>query len=363
MNTPLRIYAEHAEEYAAAGLPAFPVDARRKRPAIRGWQDACPEKTRLWLSIQKLGDADGLGVLMGKPSGIVEVDVDSVGDAWVALAVERFGETPVTIKTASAKAKLWYRHRGEGRHIRPISGLPIDVLGAGFTIAPPTWRQDLATGYVFREGGLEYVGVLPPIKSTALDGLLPTGSATVVTGERNIALWRFCMAQARCCDDVEALIDVAETWSAALEAPLPPREVERCARSAWSYEVKGRNFLGLRKPQINEEDKIMDQLFDHPEAYTLFQMFRRWHAGRSSFAISPRAMSEAGSPPWSRHKIERARDLLLERGFIEELASPDKFRRKSGRYKLVNNYPISGHNHYTHFPLPPVASCPWAKER
>jgi hypothetical protein len=96
----------------------------------------------------------------------------------------------------------------------------------------------------------------------------------------------------------------------------------------------------------------MDELIDQPEAYALLQIFRRWHGNRASFAIAPRAMSEAGSPPWSRHKIERAREVLMERGFIEELAAPDKTRRKSGRYRLTNGYPKTGNNHYT--PSPPV---------
>ncbi|MEY8842218.1 bifunctional DNA primase/polymerase, partial [Cribrihabitans sp. XS_ASV171] len=243
MNAPARIYAQHSEAYAAAGLPAFPVDTRHKRPAVKGWQSATPNKARAWASVEKLGGADGLGIVMGKPSGLIEIDVDAVGDAWLAVAVERFGETPITIRTASGKAKLWYRHNGEGRHIRPFEGQPIDVLGSGFTIAPPSWREDLAAFYAFRTGGLEALDQLPSINPEALDTGVQRGAERVTQGQRNDSLWRYCMAQARHCDDVEALIDVAGTWASAFPDPLNRAEVERCARSAWGYETTGRNYL------------------------------------------------------------------------------------------------------------------------
>lgn len=341
------IFGQHAATYADAGLPAFPVDARNKRPSVRGWQNASPRRARTWASIPKLGEADGLGIVMGKPSGLTEIDVDGVGEAWLALAVERFGETPVVIRTASGKAKLWYRHNGEGRHIRPFQGQPIDVLGNGFTIAPPSWREDLAASYAFRSGNLDDIANLPKLRAEALDIAGGRAARRVLSGERNQSLWRYCMAQARYCDCLDDLIDVAQTWAGAFPEPLGASEIDGCARSAWKYQTTGRNYLGVHKPQVTDGDRIMDDLIDQPAAFTLFQMFQRWHSRRPTFAIAPRAMSEAGSPPWSRHRIERARDVLLERGFIEEVAAPDARRRKTGLYRLNSDYPIFGHNHYT----------------
>ena len=134
--------------------------------------------------------------------------------------MQRYGETPVTIRTASGKWKLWYRHNGEGRRIRPLKGLPIDVLGDGFTIAPPSWREDLAASYRFRTGGLVELNRLPAIKAGAFDNGFTRAPEVAATGQRNESLWRYCMAQARHCDDVEALLDVAETWASAFSAQL-----------------------------------------------------------------------------------------------------------------------------------------------
>lgn len=328
--TEARIFAQHAAAYAAAGLPAFPVDPRQKRPAIRGWQKATPARARAWASSPRLGDADGLGILMGAPSGITEIDVDGVGEAWLAAAVERFGETPITIRTASGKHKLWYRHSGEGRRIRPFPDAPVDVLGSGFTIAPPSWREDLGAAYAFRTGGLDALDRLPRIKS--LDaGFRAEG---VRQGERNDNVWRWAMTQARHCDDVAALIDAAATWASAFPDPLGAAEIERCARSAWRYESTGRNFVGLKKPQVTERAREMDELIDQPEAYALFLLLERWHGHRKSFAIAPAAMSEARNPPWHRSRIERARDVLIERGYLVELVEPSRGRKRAGLYRL-----------------------------
>lgn len=95
----------------------------------------------------------------------------------------------------------------------------------------------------------------------------------------------------------------------------------------------------------------MDELIDQPEAYALYQMLRRWHCNRPHFALAPTAMADAGSPPWSRHKIARARDILLERGFIIEVTAPDKQRRKAGRYCFPSPVARIGNNHNT--PSPP----------
>lgn len=348
------IYSHYVGEFTERGIGAFPVDTRAKKPAVSGWQGANTVKAMAWARKPKLADAEGLGIVMGKPTGIVEVDVDAVGPAWLSTAVTRFGETAIVIRTASGKSKLWYRHNGEGRSVRPFQGEPIDILGGGFTIAPPSRRFDLAASYQFISGGLDDIANLPTIPSSAFSGLSERPAEGVRNGERNDALWRWCMAEARNCDDVEALIDVAATWVAGFADPLPAAEIERCARSAWKYEETGRNYLGLKRPQINAGDRIMDALIDQPDALVLYQMFVRWHQNRASFAIAPRAMSEAAIPPWPRGKIARARDILVERGFIEELRAPDQRNRKSGLYRLSSGLPKNGHNHYT--PSPPFLS-------
>lgn len=326
----LGVFGRHAPDYASVGLRPFPVHTRDKRPAVRNWRDPSDRAVSAWA--KRFANADGLGVNMGLQSGVTEIDVDAVGAPMLALATESFGETPIVIQTASGKSKLWYRHNGESRRIRPFGAdVPIDVLGNGYTIAPPSHREDLGASYRFLQGGLEDLKHLPPIRPNALGDLDP---ATVLHGARNVSLWRWCMMEARRCDDAEALIDAAETWAAAMPDRLPLSEVRAAALSAWGYETKGRNFLGLKRPQVTWEDQMQDQLADAPDAFFLLAMFRRWHSSRPSFAIAPSAMSEAHNPPWHRTRIAKARDVLLERGALVEISPPVR-GRAPGRYRLA----------------------------
>ncbi|RJL02365.1 bifunctional DNA primase/polymerase [Paracoccus siganidrum] len=342
----MNVYAQNVAAFADAGLPVFPVNTRDKKPAVRGWQNATPRRARQWAANSRLAESDGIGVVMGKPSGITEVDVDLAGGAWITVAREWFGDTQTIIRTASGKAKLWYRHNGERRRSRIVPGLAIDLLGDGFTIAPPSWRDDLGASYSFVAGGLDDLRRLPTIRAGALDAGFTRAAEAVQRGERNDSLWRYCMTQARHCDDAEALIDVALTWASVFPEPLDAAEVERCARSAWRYESEGRNYLGLRKPQINTGDRIMDDLIhNHGDAYCLYQYLWRWHSNRPTFAIAPKAMSDVGSPAWHRTRIARARDVLLEHGHIEEVSPPIRGHR-AGRYRF-SACRESGHNHNT----------------
>ena len=325
----MSVFVNHMDDYLAAGLSPFPVLTSRKRPAVRGWQQATPRKTEAWR--RSFPDADGIGILMGRASGITEVDIDAPGDAYIALAMETFGPSPIVIQTASGKSKIWYRHNGESRHIRPFAGMPIDLLGGGFSIAPPSRRDDLGTEYRFVQGGLWDLNRLPKMRSDVLPMSEVTG---VRRGERNNAVFMFAMNEARHCDDVETLIDATASWATAIAEPLPKREVEDAARSAWKYQIAGRNFVGKKRPQICEDDRAQDELRDCPDAYFLLKLFQRFHSGRGSFAIAARAMSKAGLPPWHFTKIERARDVLVERGFLA-VVRRNRQGGAAGSYRLM----------------------------
>jgi hypothetical protein len=340
------VFATSAPEYAACGLPVFPVDTRAKRPAVKGWQKAGPRATKAWA--EKFPNADGVGLVMGQRTGLVEVDVDAVGDAPLARALERFGETPVTIRTASGKSKAWYRYSGEKRSIRVPGDMPVDVLGGGYTVAPPSYRADLGAAYHFLTGSLADLRDLPPITRGALsdNDNAPVAEA-VADGTRNINLFMWCMTKARQCRDRDELIEAAITWARALPNPLDSSEVVKTAQSAWRYEQKGRNFVGLKRPQVTSRDEAMDDLKDESDAYFLLDLFYRYHSRRDEFAISPRSMSDAGDPPWHRTRIERARDVLVERGYLQVVERPDKARRRAGRYRLTDCAGIRAQSLYT----------------
>lgn len=328
------VFGTHVSSYIDAGLVPFPVHTRDKKPAVNGWQSATRAKAKAWAA--KLGDADGIGFEMGKPSGIVEVDVDAVGGAYLQRALEKFGPTPIVIETASGKHKLWYRSNGERRLIRPFGvDEPIDILGAGFTIAPPSERSDLGSSYKFLNGGLGDPRDLPTINPGPIADTVPRPVEAVRNGERNNAAFHYAMREARHSDSLEALIDAVLTWSMGMPEPLPESEVERVASSAWGYEIRGVNFVGTKRPQVTSQDIIQDALADAPDAFYLLVMFQRFHSKRPNFVISPRAMSEARNPPWDWKRIARAKDVLLVRGTILVERAPRR-GRLLGLYRIAD---------------------------
>lgn len=207
---------------------------------------------------------------------------------------------------------------------------------------------------VYAEAGLPTFPVdprskKPAVKPTIRADALEMGCGRVAEaareGQRNDTLWRWCMVQARFCDDVDAQIDAAQTWASGMPIPLNPREVVRTARSAWSYETRGKNFVGLRRPQITWTDNAIDDLMDEPDAFVLLQIFQRYHAKKRAFNISPTAMAREKNPPWHRSRIEHARDVLIARGYLAVVREPDALRRLASVYRLT--MPESDNNHYT----------------
>jgi hypothetical protein len=106
-----------------------------------------------------------LGFMTSERNGITVLDVDSTDDRVFADALNRHGDTPVKVQTASGKFHGLYKFNGERRQIRKFGELPIDILGAGvFVVAPPS----LITGkgnYEFIEGGLDDLNRLPTMRN------------------------------------------------------------------------------------------------------------------------------------------------------------------------------------------------------
>ena len=116
------IYAEH-------GIATFPV--KDKKPSIKGYQNiGLRGSTQL---ATKFGGSNAFGFMCGKRSRITILDIDSSHTGDVQEAIKLFGESPVLWRTGSGNHAMAFRFNGEGRHIRPIDGVPLDLLGGGLS--------------------------------------------------------------------------------------------------------------------------------------------------------------------------------------------------------------------------------------
>ena len=235
-NYAVNDFREWQADYAAHNIPTFPVGPD-KRPMVRHYSKfGLIGSTKI---ASKFADATAIGFMCGKRSGITVLDVDSKDERILADAVSRHGQTPIVARSGSGNFQAWYRHAGERRLIRPRPDVPIDILGAGFVVGPPS---EVTKGrYEFIQGSLDDLSILPtlidapalvPAEAPADWGSMRTGAG------RNVALFRRTARGAHHCDDFDQLLDYAQTQNDQFGEPMPDTEVVKVAKSVWKMQSR-----------------------------------------------------------------------------------------------------------------------------
>jgi hypothetical protein len=261
----------------------------------------------------KFSDASAFGYYCGKRNGITVLDVDTTDERVLSDAMNRHGQTPIVVRSGSGKFHALYRHNNERRSVRAWEGLPIDLLGAGLAIAPPSL---VAKGeYQIIQGHLDDLDRLPIMRD--LDARLyaanTSGPRPQKQGEgRNNDLWRRLMKEAHHVDDFESLLDCAETLNQEFVEPMQQAEVSKIATSAWGYAERGENLFG-RHGSILALDEI-DRLVDDPYALSLLNWLKAHHKPDNTFMVADGLGELLG---WPRRRLPEARQSLLRRGYLK----------------------------------------------
>ena len=172
---------------------------------------------------------------------ITVLDVDFPDERLLADALDEFGPTPFIVRSGSGHFQGWYRRNGERRRVRP-DHRPIDILGDGFVVAPPSIGSKGSYGII--SGSLDDLDSLPTMRA-ANSANSPNSGELIETGRRNQALWRECMSRARDCGSISELMEAAvQQNSTIFFEPLPDQEVLRIVASAWAKELAGENWSG-----------------------------------------------------------------------------------------------------------------------
>lgn len=315
------IFPEWQGRYADAGIATFPV--RDKRPAVKGYL-----KVGLGVSRQfavKFPNDDAFGFAC-RPSNITVLDVDTPDERILCDALAEFGTTPLVVRSGSGNWQAWYRHGGEKRRVRPDPQRPIDILGDGFVVAPPSIGSK--GRYEIISGSLADLHALPTMRRPER----PTGPITVANdtalieaGLRNQSLWRACMARARSCQSITQLMEFAvHTNSTAFYEPLPDSEVLRVVASAWAKQVSGQNWFGTGGRVVLDHADIDRVLGSDPDAFILLSWLRRHHWGRQFMAANAMAETMPGGR-WTVKRLAAARLRLEKLGEIEVVRPPSSY--------------------------------------
>ena len=112
-------FAHWQPEYAARKLAIFPVRivGGNKKPAVRNYLQIGQRVSNQL--VKRFADADAFGFALGSRSKITVLDCDFSDESVLTDAMGRHGETPFVVRSGSGHYQAWYRHGGEGRHIRP----------------------------------------------------------------------------------------------------------------------------------------------------------------------------------------------------------------------------------------------------
>lgn len=304
--------------YAERDVATFPVniDGTTKRPAVRNYLrigKAASQK----LAVGRFSSAASFGFVAGKRSGITVLDVDSGDERELADALDRHGKTPLIVKTGSGHYQAWYRWRGEGRMIRPEPTRPIDILGGGFVVAPPS--SGTRGPYQILTGGLDDIGTLPHLKNApATQSDAPVGWAEMRDGAgRNDALFRRLAQEAHRCDDYDQVLDRARTLNSDFAEPMDDAHIVRTARSVWRMTIEGRNRFGQHGAWFPLAE--VERLVADPYLHALLSFLRAKNGQHSSFMV---ADGLANVLNWPRRQFSLARRRALEDGWIVMVSPP-----------------------------------------
>lgn len=313
------LFAEWQPRYAERGIATFPVRVvgKSKKPAVSNYLRMGHQASNQLLL--KFGQLDALGFALGSRSRITVLDVDTADDRIFADALSRHGATPIIVRSGSGNKQAWYRHAGERRDTVTWRkrGLPIDILGGGFVVAPPS--RGSYGPYQFIQGGLDDLGNLPTLKcheaplQPAQQPANPLGRA-IPEGLRNTSLWRACMRQAARGGDCEALSVYALQFNRNCDPALSADEVAQVVSSAWDYTERGDNWFVRGNGMVTvSQDAVKELGASNPEALALLMLLRSWHYEREEFVLANAIHQKLG---WTLPKFKAARARLTEAGKI-----------------------------------------------
>ena len=277
-------------------------------------------------------DASAFGYYCGRRNGITVLDVDTPDERVLSDAMHRHGQTPIVVRTGSGKFHALYRFNNEQRAVRAWDGLPIDLLGAGLAIAPPSL---VSKGhYQIIEGHLDDLDRLPIMRELE-DRLYvdrANGPRPQKQGEgRNNDLWRRAMREAHHTDNYEQLLDRVETLNQEYVEPMLEAEVAKIAKSAWGITERGDNRFG-RHGGYAPLELVQCLAPVNPDALALYITLRAHNGPDSVFPIANAMANSTIGLGWRRFAV--ARKAIIEQGLVIRVTPQTRHKPAFYRWPL-----------------------------
>ena len=135
----------------------------------------------------------GVAAMAGARNRITVIDIDETGGAGERLladAQRQFGYSKFITRTPSGGSHAYFRHNGERREIRPDPRKPIDVIGGGPIVLPPS--RGYHHSYEIIHGHLDDLAALEPMRSKSVNVTdLSFDAHSVMVGQRDQKFWPY----------------------------------------------------------------------------------------------------------------------------------------------------------------------------
>jgi hypothetical protein len=329
------IFATAQPKYAALGIATFPFDATEetKRGPLVSRFDRMGLRASKKMAL-RFPDAPGLAAMAGGRNRLTVIDIDERGAAGERLLADvqrQFGDSKVVVRTGSGGFHCYYRHSGEGRKIRPDPRKPIDLIGGGPIVLPPT--RGFRANYEIIRGKVEDLAALDPIRAkpaTAADSDIDLRSAR--RGGRDKKFWPHIARQAHIVKSLDELIAIAREMNELMAEPWSDTEadseiVKRC-KYWWDKTQKGENWFGTGRYVRVDHALVDDLLMRDPDAFTLLMFLRRQHWGRDfklaneTASLLPLNGSKRGQVGWDRERFASTRQRLIKYRYLIVVRPP-----------------------------------------
>jgi|GEM_PF-2314027 len=237
-----------------ASLEWYQIPVKGKTPVVKDWPN------RGALEWEKGWCAANIGIITGRKSGIVVLDVDpkNGGDESLTKLVAVHGDLDtVQVVTGSGGSHYYFKYplgleigNSAGR-----LGAGLDIRGSGgYVVAPPSVHPATGKGYEWVEGRSPMEKELADIPQWLLDGILSpvskvalAHSKLIFEGGRNDAMFKMaCSLRARGLVEEAILSEVGRVNRERCTPPLGDDEIISLVESSLKYEP-GIYFLHTTK--------------------------------------------------------------------------------------------------------------------
>ncbi len=324
-------FAEAAPLYERLGLRTFPV-RRDKVPAVQHWRNFGTGSYRKLLATHANCN---LGVVNARPPRpLVVVDIDDPDERdWCE---ERFGDTPVKVRTPSG-GEHWF-YEGQERRRTRFEGHRVDILGTGgYGVLPPSYTA--AGAYEFIEGRPEDFLTLPTLSVRASNDRepYPTKSPREMRdGDgRNRMLFDSLRSTAADIIAFDELLEVAHERNREFAETMSDEEIRKVASSVWQYKQRGELMSPGCESRVVTPISVIEACMEVPDSYFLWAKLKQLHGHKGTKPFSLPTATGRRIMEWgSKERFWRARDHLFATGLLICVQAGEKGSRRPTKVRF-----------------------------